>query len=321
MKKLLPAVLLALGMLTCGGASGQAYPAKPIRIMVPFPPGGATDIFARQIAQKMTEFWGQQVVVENKAGASGTIGSDQVAKSAPDGYTLLLTATHHSINPALLAKLPYDTLRDFSNVALIATSPNVLLLHPSVPANTVQELIAHVKAKPGGLHYASSSAGGATHLTAELFKTAAGINLIHVPYKGAAPAMTDLLGGQVTMMFDVLSTSMPHVRAGKLKALGVSSSKRSVIAPDVPTIAESGLPGFEAMSWFGLYAPAGVPKDIVSKVNTEVVRILHLADVKEKLAQQGAEPGAMSAAEFDAFLRTETVKWAKAVKDSGARAD
>jgi tripartite-type tricarboxylate transporter receptor subunit TctC len=309
------------GLLVCALAGAQSYPSRPIRIVVPFPPGGATDIFARQVAQKMTESWGQQVLVDNKAGASGTIGSEQVAKSAPDGYTLMLTATHHSINPGLYAKLPYDTLRDFSNVALIATSPNVLLLHPSVPVNSVQELIAHVKARPGGMHYASSSVGGATHLTAELFKTAAGINLIHVPYKGAAPAMTDLLGGQVTMMFDVLSTSMPHVRAGKLKALGVSSSRRSAIAPDVPTIAESGLPGFEAISWFGLYAPAGVPKDTINKLNAEVVRILHLSDVKEKLAQQGAEPGAMNAEQFDAFLRAEMVKWARAVKDSGARAD
>lgn len=321
MKQYVQAGLLLLGLLVCAPAGAQNYPSRPIRIVVPFPPGGATDIFARQVAQKMTESWGQQVLVENKAGASGTIGSEQVAKSAPDGYTLMLTATHHAINPSLYAKLPYDTLRDFSNVALIATSPNVLLLHPSVPANSVQELIAYVKARPGGLHYASSSAGGATHLTAELFKTAAGINLIHVPYKGAAPAMTDLLGGQVTMMFDVLSTSMPHVRAGKLKALGVSSSRRSAIAPDVPTIAESGLPGFEAISWFGLYAPAGVPKDTVNRLNAEVVRILQLPGVKEKLAQQGAEPGAMNAEQFDAFLRAELAKWARAVKDSGAKAD
>ena len=227
MKKLLRVGLCALGLVLCSLAWAEAYPSKTVRIIVPFPPGGGTDVIARVIAQKLTESWGQQVIVENKAGASGTIGSDLVAKSAADGYTLLLTATHHAINLSMYKQLPYDTLRDFVPVAYIAASPNLLLLHPSVPANNVKELIAYVKSKPGGLNYASSSVGGATHLTGELFKTAAGIELQHIPYKGAAPAMTDLLGGQVPMMFDVIPTALAHVRSGRLKAIAVTKIGRA----------------------------------------------------------------------------------------------
>jgi tripartite-type tricarboxylate transporter receptor subunit TctC len=321
MKKLLRVGLCALGLALCSLAWAEAYPSKIVRIIVPFPPGGGTDVIARVIAQKLTESWGQQVIVENKAGASGTIGSDLVAKSPADGYTLLLTATHHAINLSMYKQLPYDTLRDFVPVAYIAASPNLLLLHPSVPANNVQELIAYVKSKPGGLNYASSSVGGATHLTGELFKTAAGIELQHIPYKGAAPAMTDLLGGQVPMMFDVIPTALAHVRSGRLKAIAVTSARRTTVMPEVPTIAESGIPGFEAISWFGLYAPAATPKETVNKLNADFNRVLQLPEVKDKLAAQGAEPIAMTPEQFAGYLRAEIVKWAKAIKDSGAKAE
>jgi tripartite-type tricarboxylate transporter receptor subunit TctC len=259
--------------------------------------------------------------VDNKAGASGTIGSDLVAKSPADGYTLLLTATHHAINLSMYKQLPYDTLRDFVPVAYIAASPNLLLLHPSVPANNVQELIAYAKTKPGGLNYAASSVGGATHLTGELFKTAAGIQLQHIPYKGAAPAMTDLLGGQVPMMFDVIPTALAHVRSGRLKAIAVTSARRTTVMPEVPTIAESGIPGFEAISWFGLYAPAATPKETVNKLNADFNRVLQLPEVKDKLAAQGAEAIAMTPEQFAGYLRAEIAKWAKAIKDSGAKAE
>jgi tripartite-type tricarboxylate transporter receptor subunit TctC len=321
MKKLLRVGLCALGLALCGLAWAQAYPSKTVRIIVPFPPGGGTDVIARVIAQKLTESWGQQVIVDNKAGASGTIGSDLVAKSAADGYTLLLTATHHAINLSMYKQLPYDTLRDFVPVAYIAASPNLLLLHPSVPANNVQELIAYAKSKPGGLNYAASSVGGATHLTGELFKTAAGIQLQHIPYQGAAPAMTDLLGGQVPMMFDVIPTALAHVRSGRLKAIAVTSARRTTVMPEVPTIAESGIPGFEAISWFGLYAPAATPKDTVNKLNADFNRVLQLPEVKDKLAAQGAEPIAMTPEQFAGYLRAEIAKWAKAIKDSGAKAE
>ena len=321
MKKLLQGMLFALGLALGSCAWAQAFPSKTVRIVVPFPPGGGTDVIARVLAQKLTDAWGQQVIVDNKAGASGTIGSELVAKAAADGYTLLLTATHHAINLGMYKQLPYDTLRDFVPVAYIAASPNLLLLHPSVPANNLQELIAYIKSKPGGLNYASSSVGGATHLTGELFKTAAGIQLQHIPYKGAAPAMTDLLGGQVPMMFDVISTALAHVRSGRLKAIAVTSAKRTTVMPEVPTVAESGIPGFEAISWFGLYAPAATPKDTVNRLNAEFNRVLQLPDVREKLAAQGAEPIAMTPEQFAAYLRAEIAKWSKAIKDSGAKAE
>ena len=321
MKKLLQAACFAAGLVLSAGAWAQAFPAKTVRIVVPFPPGGGTDVIARVAAQKLTESWGQQVIVDNKAGASGTIGSELVAKSPADGYTLLLTATHHAINLGMYKQLPYDTLRDFVPVAYIAASPNLLLLHPSVPANNVRELIAYAKSKPGGHNYASSSVGGATHLTGELFKTAAGIELQHIPYKGAAPAMTDLLGGQVPMMIDVIPTALAHVRSGRLKAIAVTSARRTTVMPEVPTVAESGLPGFEAISWFGLYAPAATPKDTVNKLNADFNRVLQLPEVKEKLAAQGAEPIAMTPEQFASYLKVEIAKWAKAIKESGAKAE
>jgi tripartite-type tricarboxylate transporter receptor subunit TctC len=311
---------LMLLMLPCL-AWAQAYPARPVRILVPYPPGGATDVMARTVAQKLGETWPQAAVVENKPGASGTVGSEIVAKSAPDGYTLLMQGTQHSINLSLYKQLPYDTLRDFAPVAYVASAPFLLVLHPSVPANTVGELIAYIKARPGGLNYGSSGVGGGAHLAGEIFKTSAGVQLTHIPYKGAAPAMADLLGGQVTMVFDPIPTSITQVRAGRIKAVAITSAKRSALMPELPTVAESGLPGFEVVAWFGLYAPAATPKDIVAKLNVDVNRVLQLPEVKEKFAALGAESMPMNTDQFALYLRAEIAKFAKAIKDSGATAE
>jgi tripartite-type tricarboxylate transporter receptor subunit TctC len=311
---------LMLLMLPCL-AWAQAYPARPVRILVPYPPGGATDVMARTVAQKLGETWPQAAVVENKPGASGTVGSEIVAKSAPDGYTLLMQGTQHSINLSLYKQLPYDTLRDFAPVAYVASAPFLLVLHPSVPANTVGELIAYIKARPGGLNYGSSGVGGGAHLAGEIFKTSAGVQLTHIPYKGAAPAMADLLGGQVTMVFDPIPTSITQVRAGRIKAVAITSAKRSALMPELPTVAESGLPGFEVVAWFGLYAPAATPKDIVAKLNVDVNRVLQLPEVKEKFAALGAESMPMNTDQFAIYLRAEIAKFAKAIKDSGATAE
>jgi tripartite-type tricarboxylate transporter receptor subunit TctC len=313
-------ILATLLLLPCL-ALAQGYPVRPVRIIVPFPPGGATDVMARVIAQKLSEFWGQQAVVDNKPGASGTIGSDLVAKSAADGYTLLLQGTQHAINLSIYKQLPYDTLRDFTPVAYIAIAPFLLVLHPSVPANSVTELIAYIKSKPGGVNYGSSGVGGAAHLAGEMFKTAAGVELTHIPYKGAAPAMADLLGAQVPMVFDPIPTSLPHVRGGRIKALAITSAKRTPLMPEVPTVAESGLPGFEVAAWFGLYAPAATPADIVNKLNADVNRVLQLPEVKEKFAALGADSAAMTPDQFALHLRAEIAKFAKAIKESGAKAE
>jgi len=267
---------------SAGGASAQPFPTKPIRIIVPFPAGGTTDVFARMISQKLSENLKQQVLVDNRAGASGMIGTEMVVKAPPDGYTLMITATHHAINPSLYKKLPYDTLKDLVAITLVATSPNVLVAHPTFPPNTIQELIALARAKPGQLNFASTGIGGANHLSGELFKSMAGIDIVHIPYKGAAPAMNDLLAGHVSLMFDTIGIELPYVKAGKLKALAVTTAKRTTIAPDIPTIAESGLPGYEAVSWFGMYGPAGMPKEIFTRINTEVAKVLHSPDIQKR---------------------------------------
>ena len=316
MKRILAALLLVPCL-----ALAQGYPSRQVRIIVPYPPGGATDVMARVIAQKLGETWGQQPLVENKPGASGSIGSDLVAKSAADGYTLLMQGTQHAINLSIYKQLPYDTLRDFTPVAYIGLAPFLLVLHPSVPATSVTELIAWIKTRPGGVNYGSSGVGGAAHLAGEMFKTAAGVQFTHIPYKGAAPAMADLLGGQVPMVFDPIPTSLPHVRGGRIKALAITSAQRSPLVPEVPTVAESGLPGFEVAAWFGLYAPAATPADIVGKLNTEVNRVLQLPEVKEKFAALGADTSPMNADQFALHLRAEVAKFAKAIKDSGAKAE
>jgi tripartite-type tricarboxylate transporter receptor subunit TctC len=324
MKTLLRAAVLTLFALTgtSEGAPAQTYPDKPIRLVVPFPAGGTTDILARAVGQKLGEHLGQQVVVDNKPGAGGNIGSDIVAKSAPDGYTLVMgTVGTHAINASLYKKMPYDHIKDFVPVSLVALVPNILVVHPSVPANSVKELIAYAKANPGKLNFASSGNGTSIHLSGELFKTTAGVEMTHVPYKGSAPAVTDLLGGQVQLMFDNMPSALPHVKAGKLKALGVTTAKRFPAAPDIPAIAEAGVPGYEASSWFGVLAPAGTPKEIVNKLSSEIAKILQTPEIKERLLSQGAEPVGNTPDQFAAFIKAETAKWAKVVKESGATVD
>ena len=320
--RLLLTLLLAPLLAAPGPSFGQAYPNKPIKLVIPFPPGGPLDLAGRAIGQKLSDAWGQPVVVENRPGAGGNIGADAVAKSPPDGYTLVMGAlSTHAVNPHLFAKMPYDALKDFAPVTLVATTPNVLVVNAAVPANDVRELIALARASPGKLSFASGSNGSAGHLAGELFKTLAGIDIVHVPYKGGAPAMQDLLGGQVQFMFDNLANSTAQMKAGKLKAFAVTTAKRSTLAPELPTMAEVGVPGFDISTWYGIMAPAGTPPEIVRKLNTEIVKILGADDMREKLKAQGAEPAPMSPEEFAAFIRAEWTKYAKIVKDSGAKVD
>ena len=315
--------LLAFSALAAAPMAGaQAYPAKPIRIVVPFPPGGATDILARAVAQKLTDAWGQAVVVDNRPGAGGNIGSEIVAKAAPDGYTLEMgTVGTHAINASLYAKMPYDHVKDFAPVILVAGVPNVLVVNPSLPVSSVQELIAYAKANPGKLNFASSGNGTSIHLAGELFKVMAGVQMTHIPYKGSAPALQDLIGGQVQLMFDNLPPSLPHIKAGKLRALAVTSATRSSALPDTPTIAESGLPGFEASSWFGVLAPAGTPPAIIAKLNAEIAAWLASPEAKEKMLALGANIGGGSPEDFARHIAAETAKWQKVVKASGAKVD
>ena len=289
-------------------------PASSVKIIVPFPAGGTTDILARHVAQALGEKLGLPVVVDNRAGASGTIGSAEVARSAPDGATLLLTATHHVINPSLFKKLPYDTQRDFAPVALVASVPNALVVHPSVPARTVGELIALAKKEPGKLSFASAGVGGANHLSGELFKALAGIDIVHVPYKGAAPAMNDLLGGHVPMMFDSLPTVLPAAEAGKLRVLAVTSLQRSPALPDVPTLDEAGVKGFEATAWFGLYMPASSGTAAQAVLEKALKEILAAEETRKKFATLGVEPGALVGAPFKGFVDSEIAKWASVVQ-------
>ena len=312
----------ALVAMVGSAAVAQSFPSRPIRIVVPFPAGGTTDVLARAAAQKLTETLGQPAVVDNRPGAGGNIGAELVAKSAPDGYTLLMgTVGTHAINPGLYPKLPYDHVKDFAPVILVAGVPNVLVINPALPVNSVQELIAYAKANPGKLNFASSGNGTSIHLSAELFKTMAGVQMTHVPYKGSAPALQDLVGGQVQLMFDNLPSSLALIKGGKLKALAVTSGARAAALPDVPTLAESGLPGFEASSWFGLLAPTGTPSSVIAKLNGEIAKWLATPEAKEKLLAQGANAAGGTAEEFAQFIAAETAKWQKVVKESGAKVD
>lgn len=317
---LLSALALATSNVLAQGAA--SYPNKPIRIVVPFPAAGTTDILARAVANELSKAWGHPVVVENRPGAGGNLGSDIVAKAAPDGYTLLVGAVSpQAINVTLYPKMPYDVMRDFAHITLIANVPNLLEVHPSVPVKTVRELIELAKARPGKLAYASSGNGTSIHLSAELFKSMAGVDMLHIPYKGSAPAVTDLIAGQVQLMFDNLPSSLAQVKAGKLRPIAVTSRERSPALPDVPTIAESGLPGYEATSWFGMHAPAGTQKDIVAKISATVAKSLRTPEMMERLASQGAQPVGNTPEEFTEFVRAEITKWARVVKASGARVD
>jgi len=299
----------------------QGYPNKTIRMIVPFAAGGPTDVIARTVAQKLTESLGQQVVIDNRAGSGGNIGTDIVAKAAPDGYTLLMAIVGHVINASLYSKLPYDPVKDFAPITLTGAATIIMVAHPSVPARSIKELIALAKAKPGQLNLASPGSGTPHHLAGELFKIMAGVDMVHIPYKGAAPAVADLLGGQVSLAVVSLPAALPHVKAGKLTALGITSDRRSAVAPAVPTFAEAGLPGYGLENWYGALAPAGTPREVVSKLNGTMVRALQMTDVKERLNGQGFEIRTSTPEQFAAYLKSEAVKWAKIVKISGAKVD
>ena len=313
---------LVLATVPLTPTHAQNYPNKTVRMIVPFPAGGATDIVARLVAQKLGEAVGQQVIVDNRGGAAGTIGSDLAAKAPPDGYTILIgTSSTHAIAKSLYAKLPYDSVKDFAPVVGIAMATIVLSAHPSVPAKTVKELIALAKSKPDALSFASSGSGGVSHLVGEMFKAQAGIKMLHVPYKGDAPALADLVGGQVSLEFGTALSFLPYIQSGRLKALAVTSLKRSQVMPEVPTVAESGLKGFEALQWFGVFVPAGTRAEVITRLNAEIVKILHTADMRDRLTKLASEVMADTPDQFAAFQKAEIAKWAKVVKESGARID
>ena len=317
-----PAVLFALALAAPWPAGAQSYPSKPIHFVVPYPAGGPLDTVARLLAQKVSESVHQPVIVENKPGAGGNIGTDAVAKSAPDGYTILMGAVAtHAINPTLYASIPYDPVRDFIPVTQVAATPNVLVVNPSIPVASVREFIAYAKANPDKLNFGSGSTGSAGHLAGELFKAMAGVEMTHVPYKGAAPAMQDLVGGRIQLMFDNLASSLAQVRAGKVKALAVTTARRSALAPELPTIAESGLPGFDISTWFGIFVPANTPRGVVDTLHAEFTRALADPGVRDTMLQLGAEPVGSRPEEFAAYIRAEAQKYARVIKASGAKAD
>ena len=300
----------------------QGYPTKPIRIIAQFQPGTSTDILARIVAQKLTEVWGQQVVVDNRPGAGAIVGTEIGARAAPDGYTLTMgVSSAFGINPTLYSKLPYDAIRDFAPISNIALTPQTLVASPSFAAKTVKDFVAVAKAKPGTLNYASLGSGSTSHLTMEMFKSAAGIQISHVPYKGSPAAHADVMGGQVPVMFDAIPAVLPHIKSGKLRGLGIGTLTRSPFVPELPTIAESGYPGFEAVGWIGIVAPAKTPDAILEKLNAEIRRMLKDPDVRQRLDQLAFTPAAGTRAEFAAFIKSEIAKWGKAVKASGAKAD
>jgi tripartite-type tricarboxylate transporter receptor subunit TctC len=309
------------GMAAAGSVQAQDYPVKPVRVIVPFPAGGTTDILARAIGQKLSEEWKQQVIIDNRPGGGANIGAEVAVKAAPDGYTLFMASTVHTINPSLYSSLRYDPVRDFVPITLIAGTAQVFCVHPSVPVKTVRDFVAYAKQRPGQLNYSSAGNGSQPHLTGEMFKAATKIDIVHVPYKGAPPAMTDLLGGQVAASFATAPSAVPHVRSGKLRALGVSTAKRIPALPDVATIAEGGVPGFEAVNVFGLVGPPGLPAALVDRLNTAVVRVVKETGMSKYLSDQGADPLTSTPAEYAANIRSEVAKWAKAVKDSGAKVD
>ena len=315
---------LAIGasLVAATEAAAQGYPSRPVKLVVPFPPGGPLDIVGRTIAQKLSDAWGQSVVVDNRPGAGGNIGADVVAKSAPDGYTILMGAlSTHAVNPSLYAKMPYDAVKDFAPITLVAITPNVLVVNASLPVNSAKEFVAYARANSGKLAFGSGSNGSAGHLAGELFKVETATDIIHVPYKGGAPATQALLAGDTQFMFDNLANATPQIKAGKLKALAVTTAERSKLAPELPTMAEAGLPGFDISTWFGLLAPAGTPKDVIAKWNAEVTKILSSPEMRERLTAQGAEPAPMTPDQFAAFIQSEITKYARIVKASGSKVD
>ncbi|HTP95108.1 MAG TPA: tripartite tricarboxylate transporter substrate binding protein [Burkholderiales bacterium] len=317
----------ALALLLIAGATAHAqgaaagYPAKPVRLIVPFTSGGPGDSLARIIAPKLAEVWGQQLVIDNRGGANSIVGTELGAHAAPDGYTLLMITASFCVNVSLYPKLPYDSVKDFAPVSMVAVGPNLLVAHPSLPVRSVKELIAYARTRPGALSYASSGSGSPSNLDVELIKTMAGIDLVHVPYKSMAPGMTDLLGGQVQLAMPTISAAVPFVRAGRLNALGVSTARRSPALPEVPTIAEAALPGYEAANWYAIVAPAATPRAIVARLNADLVRVLGVVDVRERMAAGGMEAQSMDSAAFGKHIHDEIAKWAKVVAASRAKPD
>ncbi len=314
------ASLLLAAIFWMGAAQAQPYPARPVRIIVPFPPAGAVDLLGRVVGQKLAEKWKQGVVVENRPGGGTVLATELVAKSPADGYTILVAVTSHTINANLVDRLPFDPIRDFAPITLAATGLTILVAHPSLPANSVTELIAHARANPGKLNFGSPGSGTAMHLAGEMFKSIAGIDVVHVPYKGTQPVLNALLAGEISYTFDT-GIALPQIKAGKLKAFAVTSAKRAAAAPDLPTMAEAGLAGFEAQSWYGFLAPAGVPGAIVDQLNRDINEALRDPEVREKLVRIFLDPQGSSPAEFEQYLKADVVKWGRVVKASGAKAN
>ncbi len=312
---------LLVAVLWAGSAHAQGYPTKPIRMVVPSVAGGILDTVARTVAGKLSERLGQQVIIDNRPGAGSTIGSDIVAKSAPDGYTIAMVATSHAINPGVYSKLPYDTLKDFAPITHGVNLTNALVVHPSLPVNNVKELIALAKSQPGKLTFGSAGNGQSNHLSGELLKIMAGIDMTHVPYKGSAPALTDVLAGNISMMFVDILSALPHVKAGKLRLLAVTGFKRSAAVPEYPTVDESGVQGFNGNSWLGLVGRAGTPKEIIAKLSAEATKILQSPEVRERFLAQGVETVGGTPEQYQAFIEAEIPRWARAAKASGAKVD
>jgi tripartite-type tricarboxylate transporter receptor subunit TctC len=318
---MLRSIVAALGALACFSSFAQNYPARPVKIVVPFAVGGSADVYGRVLAAKLGDAMGQTFVIENRPGGGAVIGTDAVAKSEPDGYTLLIMSNTHTVNETLIAKKPYDLLKDLAPISGINSQDLLLVIPASVPANNLREFIALAKAQPGKLNYASSGPGTPYHMAGELFKSMAGVDIVHVPHKGSDQARTAVLGGQVQMMFDAISTIVSHVNSGKLKALGTSGKSRSPVTPNIPTVSEAGVPGYEATIWLGLMAPAATPKPILDRLSAEVNKVINAPDIKDNWSKQGAAPMGMKPDEFGAFLKTDIAKWAKVVKAAGAKAD
>ncbi len=310
----------ALALAFSMPAVAQDYPSRPVRVIVPYPPGGPTDVIVRVVANRLTESLGQQVIVENRAGASGMIGAELVAKAPPDGYTLLVNPSIHVILPSLVPKMAYDAIKDFTHITLLVSVPLFLVVNNSLPVRNVQDLIAYAKANPGKLNFASASSGSSSQLAGEQFKLFAGVQMQHIPYKGSTPALTDVMGGQVQMMFDSTPSAMPFVKSGKLRALAVTTAKRTGAAPDIPSMAESGLPGFDHSNWYGVWGPPGLPRDVVNKLSTAIAATMQKKDVRDRLVDLGADPvDGVSPAQFEAYAQSELARFAKIVKQAGVK--
>ena len=314
-------ILLALAFLYPFVVYSQPYPSKPVRLIVTYPAGGGADTMARLVAPRLGDALGQPILIENRGGASGTIAADLVAKSAPDGHTLMLDATNHAVNPSLLAKLPFDPDKAFAPVTLLALFPNVVLVHPANPVSSIRELIAKIKAEPGKIAFASSGNGSAQHLAAELFRQRAGLDMVHVPYKGGGPALIDVMGGQVPLYFGNMASALPHVKNGKLKALAITGSKRSPAAPDLPTVAESGMPGYQVYEWNAIFAPAGTPPGIVNRLQSEIAKVVRIPEVRDRMLALGGEIVASSPADLGAWVHEQSASWAKVVRASNIKAE